>query len=261
MEELDLFAAKKAKQWQKYSRDETDKNSKFNRTIRAAQALLEREETLAKQEERIEENLKKLDVLNEQFDKHRDNAKREGMSASFDKMHKELNGAGVNWLVFFLFNIIGMIGLAFYLKLDLSDDPLMSLKRLPFFAPLFWFAWVCIRNYGFISRIRQDYAFKLSTAQAYEGYRKEALKLDPELAKELMKVSIEVFSNNPLRFYEGHKNHASPIHELFEGGLDRFKRVVWNSKKGELQVETRSALEKGLDRVKKKEMPQEEEED
>ena len=51
-------------------------------------------------------------------------------------------------------------------------------------APL-WFSWLATKQIGQRFRLSEDYAFKASVAKAYEGYRKEAAKLDPEFSAKL----------------------------------------------------------------------------
>lgn len=211
--------------------------------IQAAKRLLAREKNLEGQEKRIEDQLGKLDYLNEQANLGLQEIKKVGMAGAFSDMHKKLNGASSLWIFSFLLTIMGMVWLGFELRLHQTEDLWAGFRRLPFFAPLTWFGWVCIRNYGFASRIQQDYAFKLSSAQAFDGYKKEALELDEELAKKLMDNAIDVFSNNPLRFYTGQKNHASPVHEVLDLALDRCKKVVVDVKSGKVEVDTRPEAE------------------
>lgn len=44
-------------------------------------------------------------------------------------------------------------------------------------APV-WFAWLSTKQIGTTFRLSEDYAFKASVSQAYEGYRTEALEID-----------------------------------------------------------------------------------
>ena len=88
------------------------------------------------------------------------------------------------------------------------------LARLSILSPVIWFTWYSGRQYGFVTRLWEDYAFKYASAMAFEGYKREAVNVSPEMLKLLMEVSILNFSSNPLRVYDTKTNHVSPLHEL-----------------------------------------------
>lgn len=79
-------------------------------------------------------------------------------------------------------------------------------------APL-WFAWVATKQIGQRFRLAEDYAYKASVAKAYEGYRREAAKIDPEFAARLFGSSLTRLEEAPLRLME-ETSHGSPLHEL-----------------------------------------------
>lgn len=82
-------------------------------------------------------------------------------------------------------------------------------------API-WFAWIATKQIGHRFRLSEDYAFKASVAQAYEGYRREAARLDDSFAKRLFSSALDRIDEAPIRFVE-HETHGSPWHELFGG--------------------------------------------
>jgi hypothetical protein len=79
-------------------------------------------------------------------------------------------------------------------------------------APL-WFAWVSTKQISQRFRLAEDYAYKASVAKAYEGYRREAAKLDPEFSARLFSSSLTRLEEAPLRLLEA-TSHGSPLHEL-----------------------------------------------
>lgn len=79
-------------------------------------------------------------------------------------------------------------------------------------APV-WFAWVSTKQIGQRFRLAEDYAFKASIAQAYEGYRREAISIDETLAKRLFSTALDRLDEAPLRLVET-STHGSPWHEL-----------------------------------------------
>ncbi len=79
-------------------------------------------------------------------------------------------------------------------------------------APL-WFAWIATKQIGQRFRLAEDYAFKASVAKAYEGYRKEAARIDPEFEARLFGSALARLDEPPLRLVES-GTHGSPWHEL-----------------------------------------------
>lgn len=91
-------------------------------------------------------------------------------------------------------------------------------------APV-WFAWVATKQIGQRFRLAEDYAFKASIAQAYEGYRREAISIDEALARRLFATALDRLDEAPLRLVET-PTHGSPWHEL----ANRTNNVMENVK-------------------------------
>ncbi len=79
-------------------------------------------------------------------------------------------------------------------------------------API-WFAWLATRQIGQRFRIAEDYAFKASVSQAYEGYRREAARIDADMEQELLGSALARLDEQPLRLVEP-ETHSSPLTEL-----------------------------------------------
>ena len=88
----------------------------------------------------------------------------------------------------------------------------LVLSLLSVGAPL-WFAWVATKQINQRFRLAEDYSYKASIAKAYEGYRREAAKLDPEFTARLFGSSLTRLEEAPLRLMET-ASHGSPLHEL-----------------------------------------------
>ncbi|NBB65159.1 hypothetical protein GVN18_38525 [Pseudomonas sp. ODNR1LW] len=88
-----------------------------------------------------------------------------------------------------------------------------GMSLLSIAAPV-WFAWLATRQIGQRFRLAEDYAFKASVARAYEGYRKEAARLDPELEIRLFASALDRLDEAPLRFLST-EEHGSPYESLF----------------------------------------------
>lgn len=92
-------------------------------------------------------------------------------------------------------------------------------------APL-WFAWLATKQISQRFKLAEDYDFKASVAKAYEGYKKEAAKIDKEFESRLFNVALTRLEEAPLRLMDS-KNHGSPTHEMLEKtGLSKVTEKV-----------------------------------
>lgn len=86
-------------------------------------------------------------------------------------------------------------------------------------APL-WFAWVATKQLGQRFRLAEDYGFKASVAKAYEGYRREAARIDVEFEARLFASALSRLEEAPLRLVES-DTHGSPWHEFTSSAVIR----------------------------------------
>lgn len=98
----------------------------------------------------------------------------------------------------------------------------MVLAVLSIAAPV-WFAWIATKQIGHRFRLSEDYAFKSSVARAYEGYRREAARLDPAFERRLFESALNRLDEPPLRFVE-HETPGSPWHDGLGARLSQFAR-------------------------------------
>ncbi|CVI58730.1 hypothetical protein ACQZ5N_23920 [Agrobacterium sp. 22-221-1] len=83
-----------------------------------------------------------------------------------------------------------------------------------------WFAWIATKQIGHRFRLAEDYAFKASVAKAYEGYRREAARIDPAFSARLFGSALDRIDEAPIRFVESH-TPGTPWHDLFSWGRRR----------------------------------------
>ncbi len=148
-----------------------------------------------------------------------------GLAAAFDIRAKNLSDSMFVWV----FGLIGALTVGAYLgahSFDLLTNALSAketkwdlilmnimLAVLSVGAPV-WFAWIATKQIGQRFRLAEDYAFKASVAKAYEGYRKEAVRIDPAFEARLFSSALTRLEEAPLRLVES-ETHGSPWHELF----------------------------------------------
>jgi hypothetical protein len=181
-----------------------------------------------KMTEELAANKKSQKEMFDEFDNYRNkidgllgDANRTGMAASFTNRRLWLIAPIVGWLAVFGFSIFGLwyIGdehIAPILKTNSAILWEQLPLRLALTAPLIWLGWFSARQYGFTSRLREDYAYKEASSKSFEGYKREAKEVEPEMLKKLLEQAIQNLGDNPIRIYEGKNNHSSPTHELFD---------------------------------------------
>ena len=158
-----------------------------------------------------------------------------GLAGAFEERAKRLSLSMWIWVVGLLFAlgigaVIGSNRLKYLTTAMSADNPDIGiiimqsiLSVLSVGAPL-WFAWIATKQIGRVFRLSEDYAFKASVAKAYEGYRKEAARIDPAFEARLFSTALSRVEEAPLRLVD-EENHGSPWHEFiaspaFQKALD-----------------------------------------
>ena len=157
------------------------------------------------------------------------NANRVGMAGSFKIRKEELDRPIMMWGIMFAISILLIFGVAVYfiapvLKLGGEIIYWSILTKLLLATPFVWLAWMSAKQYGYLSRIREDYAYKYASAMAFEGYKKHAVEAEDGLLHELLSISIANLSQNPIRLFQSKDNHASPVNELIKEVFGRVSK-------------------------------------
>ena len=146
-----------------------------------------------------------------------------GLAGAFDQRASRLGWSIGAWVV----GLIAALGIGSLIgahRLEVLSTALQSptpnwggifiqivLSLLSVGAPL-WFAWLATKQIGQRFKLAEDYAFKASVAKAYEGYRKEAARIDPDFEHRLFGSALARLDEAPLRLVET-STHGSPWHE------------------------------------------------
>lgn len=157
-----------------------------------------------------------------------------GLAAAFDERAKRSERAMVAWVVGLLIALaygscVGASRIALMTEVLKTTEPQWGiiglhivLSLLSIGAPL-WFAWLATKQINQHFRLSEDYAFKASISKAYEGYRREAARLDEVFAAQLFSSALSRLDEAPLRLVEK-DTHGSPWHELLS--TPSFKKAV-----------------------------------
>lgn len=93
----------------------------------------------------------------------------------------------------------------------------LMLSLLSVGAPV-WFGWLATKQIGQRFRLAEDYAFKASISRAYEGFRREAARIDKDMEARLLASALTRLDELPLRLVET-DSHGSPWHELMSSAI------------------------------------------
>lgn len=161
-------------------------------------------------------------------------ATSQGLAAAFAERSRSLNRSMWTWVMGLMIalSVGGYFGSSQLAELvnqtkqpDASAGALIATALLALLSvggPV-WFAWLATKQVGQRFRLAEDYAFKASVSRAYEGYRREAARVDADLELELLRSALARFDELPLRLVDP-VSHGSPWHELLAS--DTVKNAV-----------------------------------
>lgn len=146
-------------------------------------------------------------------------ASQEGMASAFQKRHDDLKWPEIRWISLFTFALIALavFGVWFvdtiFSEMGIGITEIIS--RISISIPLVWLAWFSGKQFNHVTRLREDYAYKVAVAMAYHGYKDEAGKVDSEMSGKLLENIIIHFADNPVRLYRN-DNSVSIIESLIK---------------------------------------------
>jgi len=206
-----------------------NKQAEFAKLRSDSQVLYE---TSIKQKEQLEGNLKEFDKQKAMLNDHQlyiqntiDDVSRAGLAGSFKKRKDELKWIQLLWGALTILSISVLLLISFKIVAPMIE--MNSFKadhlfvRIPVFASAIWLGWFCAKQYGFTSRIMEDYSYKYAVSMAFEGYKNETLDMDTGLLQKLLELTIFNISKSPVVNYDTKSNHGTPYNELLEKLLKR----------------------------------------
>lgn len=203
----------------------------------------------------ISDNKAKTDELVDRCDDAYRITTTTGLAASFDKRAKDLIWSIRCWVAGLICALaaggwIGSLKVPMLYKALENGDYVGLQFTLTIFSlggPV-WFAWLATKQIGQRFKLTEDYAYKASVAKAYEGYRKEAARIDEAFEARLFNSALQRVEEAPLRLVDL-ENHGSPWHEfvcsdafmaalrLIPGFKDKYISMCKPDKEVELEVE------------------------
>lgn len=186
-------------------------------------------EALSVSIKQLQEQLILNDKHQAEIQKTIEDVSRLGMAGSFKKRKDELRLVQFTWALLTILSVGGLIYLSYFIVKPILSGAESSITqlyfKLPIIASAVWLGWFCSKQYGFISRIREDYAYKYAISLAFEGYKNEAREINEELLDELLQLTILNLSKNPIALYDTKSNHGTPYNEIIDNLLKKYKRM------------------------------------
>lgn len=142
-------------------------------------------------------------------------ASQEGMASAFQKRHDDLKWPEIRWILLFTFSLVSLAVFgAWFVETVFSENGIGTaeiISRISISIPLVWLAWFSGKQFNHVTRLREDYAYKVAVAMAYHGYKDEAGQVDSEMSGKLLENIILHFADNPVRLYKN--DHSASMIE------------------------------------------------
>lgn len=142
-------------------------------------------------------------------------ASQEGMASAFQKRHDDLKWPEIRWISLFTFSLVSLAVFgAWFVETVFSENGIGTaeiISRISISIPLVWLAWFSGKQFNHVTRLREDYAYKVAVAMAYHGYKDEAGQVDSEMSGKLLENIILHFADNPVRLYKN--DHSASMIE------------------------------------------------
>lgn len=167
----------------------------------------------------IEDTRRQFNEQKKDIQKIIEDANRASMAGAFQKRKTEITNS-IRFLdvctFLFLVAIVYILGYIFSSSYNEEIfSPTLFFSRTPITLPLIWLAWLASRRSTYLTRIREDYAYKYSSAMAFEGYKKQVQEISPELQEKLLEIAVNNLGDNPTRLYKDKIKHTPIDLEYF----------------------------------------------
>lgn len=146
-----------------------------------------------------------------------------GLAKAFENRQEKLTEAGTYWVGGLVGALVAALAIGAWrvwtLQNLLTNESSPQIVWMNVILTIFgiggpiWFAWLSTKQISVNFKLAEDYAFKAAVSKAYEGYRSEAISIDPALQGRLFSSALDRFEESPIRLMEK-ESHSSPLQEL-----------------------------------------------
>ncbi len=153
-----------------------------------------------------------------------------GLAAAFNERRKTFLKPRLRWQWLFLGSVIALTVLAFISFLEVYHNAttmtyqqllVLWLSRVPVAAALVWLAMHSSRESALAKRLEEDYGFKVSVAQSFQGFQEQMKKVGTdaqgnEPLQRLCNATLAQVSTPPGRIYDKQDLIVSPTDEAMK---------------------------------------------
>jgi hypothetical protein len=144
-------------------------------------------------------------------------AKSSALADKFKERSESFRKIMVLWTVGLFAILVASVYFSFWRLTSVGLSSGYAINELSFsvisVGAFVWFAWLSTKRIGHYFRLAEDYAYKATIAEVYEGFRIEAENSDEGMKEKLLTSVFNRFDESPIRLIEK-DSHGSPWHEL-----------------------------------------------
>ena len=161
-------------------------------------------------------------------------ANRVSMAGSFKQKAKDITiRANKAKYTFYGFAVVtSLIGMGLFYR-ELLFGTSINYYLLPFkilvLFPFIWIAWSQYKAYSEDLDLEKGYSHKATTAQAYEGFKRQMNEDDEDMRRELLGLSIQIFGQSPDEFLDKERP-SSPVSEFIDKSSMVMKKPASSTK-------------------------------
>lgn len=183
----------------------------------SGETLEEQKEALTNLKSSFEETILKYKLSEPDLDDIVGKSRKAALASSFNERAKASGRTRIFWGIVLAIALVALAGNGVHLLYLQTKSWEHLLIGFIISGPLVWMGWFAAKQFGYSSRIQEDYLFKVAIATSYEAYKKEMGETSPEILQKLMNSTVSTFSENPIRIYSGPSDPGTPAQELLEG--------------------------------------------
>lgn len=235
---LNKKQSEEIKQWHQTADELTDEIIDWHKVGKEHSKSIE---LLSKQSEidkpKIENYKKEIEEMIALFKKQKqeiqdiiDDANRASMAGSFKTQADDINRK-MKWADGFLIgSLLITAGISYWgFNTSFNAENLFLwgqfIAKSAISLPLLIVAWIKAKERAYLFRMREDYAYKYSSAMAFEGYKKQIQEQDPKLQQQLLQIAIDNLGKNPTTVFDKDLQ-STPLESLIESVGKRFDKAV-----------------------------------
>lgn len=202
-----------------YDFAETAKNN-LNKITTLATTAENAKPKIEQYNKEIEDMIKLFQKQKNEIQEIIEDANRASMAGAFKKQADDIN-TKMQWTdAFLIISLLGIVGISYwgFSSSFNAENALMwsqFLSKSAIGLPLLIVAWIKARERAYLFRLREDYAYKYSSAMAFEGYKKQIQEQDPEMQKQLLQIALDNLGDKPTKVFEKEIN-ATPIETVID---------------------------------------------